>query len=51
MSGFFGVTSLGPSNPVGANMLSTLGVTSFSDEEFEVAFNSLATGGSLKDAS
>ena len=41
MSGFFGVTSLGPSDPIAANLLSTLGITSFSDEEFEVAFKSL----------
>mmetsp|Transcript_137 Transcript_137/g.252 ORF Transcript_137/g.252 Transcript_137/m.252 type:complete len:179 (-) Transcript_137:671-1207(-) len=41
MSGFFGVTSLGPSAPIGCNLLSTLGVTSFGDEDFKKAFGSL----------
>ena len=41
MSGFFGVTSLGPANPIGANLLSTLGITSFANEEFEIQFKTL----------
>ena len=42
MSGFFGVTSLGPANPIGANLLSTLGITSFANEEFHAQFKTLA---------
>ncbi|CAD7938824.1 unnamed protein product [Amoebophrya sp. A25] len=42
MSGFFGVTSLGPAQPIGCNLLSTLGVTSFSDNDFKKAFYTLA---------
>jgi hypothetical protein len=34
MSGFMGITALGPPNPFSVNLLSALGVTSFSDEEF-----------------
>ncbi|CAD7926867.1 unnamed protein product [Amoebophrya sp. A120] len=43
MSGFFGVTSLGPGQPIGCNLLSTLGVTSFADEDFKKAFDTLAS--------
>jgi hypothetical protein len=35
MSSFFGITALGPPNPFTVNLLSALGVTSFSDEEFK----------------
>eukprot|EP00397_Hematodinium_sp_SG-2012_P049763 GEMP01057536.1.p1 GENE.GEMP01057536.1~~GEMP01057536.1.p1 ORF type:complete len:183 (+),score=42.01 GEMP01057536.1:33-581(+) len=38
MSGFFGVTCLGPQNPFAVSLLSALGVTNFSDEDFEEVF-------------
>jgi hypothetical protein len=45
MSGFFGVTALGPANPFTVNLLSALGVMHFSDEEFHDAFGLLAKEG------
>jgi hypothetical protein len=35
---FFGITSLGPPNPLQAGLSSALGLNVFSDEEFEAAF-------------
>lgn len=45
MGSFFGVTSLGPSNPFTVSLLSALGVTNFSDEEFKVAFDMMDAQG------
>jgi len=44
MSGFFGVTALGPANPFTVNLLSALGVMHFSDEEFHDGFQLLQAG-------
>ena len=45
----FGVTALGPQNPVGSNHLATLGITSFTDDEFLAAYATLqAPDGTLK---
>eukprot|EP00746_Dinoflagellata_sp_MGD_P165242 gnl/MRDRNA2_/MRDRNA2_94399_c0_seq1.p1 gnl/MRDRNA2_/MRDRNA2_94399_c0~~gnl/MRDRNA2_/MRDRNA2_94399_c0_seq1.p1 ORF type:complete len:188 (+),score=48.50 gnl/MRDRNA2_/MRDRNA2_94399_c0_seq1:98-661(+) len=50
MSGFFGVTALGPANPFTVNHLSALGVMHFSDEEFQEGFQLLdsANKGSIE---
>mmetsp|Transcript_26692 Transcript_26692/g.64294 ORF Transcript_26692/g.64294 Transcript_26692/m.64294 type:complete len:177 (-) Transcript_26692:127-657(-) len=37
----FGVTALGPQNPFSCNLLSALGVTNYSDEEFFEAFQQI----------
>ena len=47
MSGFFGVTNLGPSKPFESNLLSTMGITSFNNEEFKVGFDSLSNEGTV----
>ena len=43
---FFGITALGPPNPLQAGLTSALGLTVFSDEEFEAAFHKMDKDGS-----
>ena len=43
---FFGITSLGPPNPLQAGLTSALGINVFSDAEFEAAFTKMDKDGS-----
>ena len=43
---FFGITTLGPPKPLAAGLTSALGLTVFSDEEFEAAFVKMDKDGS-----
>ena len=43
---FFGITALGPPNPLQAGLCSALGLSVFSDEEFEAAFVKMDRDGS-----
>ena len=43
---FFGITSLGPPNPFQSNLINALGITVFSDEEFESTFHRVDRDGS-----
>ena len=43
---FFGITQLGPPNNFQAGLVSALGLTVFSDEEFEAAFQKMDKDGS-----
>ena len=47
MGSFFGVTALGPESIFESNQLATLGACLFTDEEFTLAFSSLATSSTL----
>ena len=44
--GFFGITQLGAPNPLAAGLVSALGLSVFSDEEFEAAFLKMDRDGS-----
>lgn len=43
---FFGITQLGPPQPLAAGLTSALGLTVFSDEEFNAAFMKMDKDGS-----
>lgn len=43
---FFGITALGSPNTFQSNLVSALGITVFSDEEFEEAFKKMDKDGS-----
>ena len=43
---FFGITQLGPPQPLAAGLTSALGLTVFSDEEFQAAFMKMDKDGS-----
>ena len=43
---FFGITALGPPNTFQANLVNALGLTVFSDEEFERVFHRVDKDGS-----